>query len=83
MSDRFIEMILEIVQGLVALVLVVLLGVIAVIEILHDKPFNEPATLAALTGVAVTFYFNQRNQRRQQDTITTLTDKLVNGGTKQ
>lgn len=82
MSDKLVEMILEVVQGLVAIALVAPLGVIAVVEVVHDKPFSEPATLAALAGVAVTFYFSQRNQRRQQDTISSLTDKLVNGGTK-
>jgi hypothetical protein len=75
-------MITEIVQGLIALLLIVMLGGIAVIEAMNGRPFSEPTTLSALAGAAVGFYFGQRNQRRQQETIAALTEKIVNGGTK-
>lgn len=75
-------MITEIIQGLIALLLVGMLGGIALLETLNGKPFSEPTTLSALAGAAVGFYFGQRNQRRQQETINTLADRIVNGGTR-
>jgi hypothetical protein len=77
-----LEMVTEIIQGIIAVLLVGPLGAIAIIDVLSGKPFSEPATLAALAGVVATYYYGQRIQRRQQDVISTLTDKIVNGGTK-
>lgn len=80
--DAVLEMVTEVIQGVIAAALVAILGTIAVIEAMNGKPFSEPTTIAALAGAAVGFYYGQRNQRRQQETITTLTDKLINGGPK-
>lgn len=82
-SDIMLEMVTELFQGIIAAMTVGILGAIALVEVLNGRPFSEPTTLAALAGAAVGFYFGQRNQRRQQETIQTLTDKLTNGGTKQ
>lgn len=82
MGDLALEMITEVVQGLIALMLVGMLGGIALVEVINGRSFSEPTTLSALAGAAVGFYFGQRNQRRQQEAINALTDKIVNGGTK-
>lgn len=82
MSSLALEMVTEVVQGLIALLLVAILGGIALLEVMNGKPFSEPTTLAALAGVAVGFYYGQAQKRRQQEAINALTEKLVNGGTK-
>jgi hypothetical protein len=82
LGNLALEMVTEIVQGLIALLLVGMLGGIALVEVMNGRQFSEPTTLSALAGAAVGFYFGQRNQRRQQEAINALTDKIVNGGTK-
>ena len=73
------EMVTEVIQGVIASLLVAILGSIAIVEVALGRPFSEPTTIAALAGAAVGFYYGQRNQRRQQETINTLTDKIING----
>lgn len=75
-------MITEVIQGVIAGMLVGILGAIALIETLGGRTFSEPTTLSALGGAAVGFYYGQRNQRRQQEAINSLTERLVNGGNK-
>lgn len=77
--EYVLEMVTEVIQGVIASLLVSILGAIALIEAIMGRQFSEPTTLAALAGAAVGFYYGQRNQRRQQETISSLTDKLVNG----
>ena len=77
-----LEMVTEVVQGLIAIMLIAFLGGIAILEVLNGKPFSEPTTLAALSGAAVGFYYGQARQRRQQEQIQALTERLVNGGNK-
>jgi hypothetical protein len=75
--DYRLEMLTEVVQGVIAVTLVAILGVIAVIDAATGKPFAEPTTLAALAGAAVGFYYGQRNQRRQQETIKDLSKTVA------
>ena len=79
MGYAALELITEVIQGIIAALLVGILGAIALIEVWFGRSFSEPTTIAALAGAAVGFYYGQRNQRRQQETITSLTDKLING----
>ena len=82
MVHAALDVITEIFQGIIAIVLVGSLGVIAIVQVVNDRPFNEPAIIAGLAGAAIGFYYGQRNQRKQADTISSLTEKLVNGGSK-
>ena len=77
-----IDVITEMFQGIIAMMLVGSLGAIGLIEVLKDHPFNEPAILAGLAGAAIGFYYGQRNQSKQQETITRLAEQVVNGGKK-
>ena len=78
-SGKTLEMITEVIQGLVACILVGTLSGIAIIDAVTGRSFSEPVTVSALAGAAVGFYYGQRNQRRQQETISDLSTKIVNG----
>lgn len=77
MQESTLEMLTEIVQGLVAVMLVAILGIVSVIEALHGQPFVAPATVASLAGAAVGFYYGQRGQRKQQQQVGKAIDALA------
>lgn len=78
--DKNLEMITEVIQGIIAAMAVGSLVAIAIIDVLLNRTFTEPTTLSALAGAAVGFYYGQRNQRRQQEVISAMTDRIINGG---
>lgn len=73
------DVLTEVIQGILAIMLVGFLGGIALVEVLNNKPFSEPITLAALSGAAIGFLFAQRNQRRQQEVISDMAKQIING----
>ena len=69
MRTSVIDVITEIIQGIIAVTLVGVLGAVAIIDVMRNQPFQEPAIIASLAGAAVGFYYGQRNQRRAIDTL--------------
>lgn len=83
LSDTLPDTVNEIVQGVVAILLVGPIGAVVIIDAVLNRPFNAPEVLVALAGPVVGYYFSQRVQKRMQDQVADLTTKIVNGGQKQ
>lgn len=83
LSDIWHDVLTEVFQGVVATILVSTLAAIAVIDVLNNRPVNEPPILAGLAGAVVGYYFAGRLSRGQQRTINSLADHIVNGGKQQ
>lgn len=75
MTPLLVEMVTELIQGLIAAVVLGSMAAIAIVEAVDGRPFSEPTTLGALAGAVVGFYFRSSATRQ-------LT-RVVNGGSEQ
>lgn len=59
-----VEMVTELIQGLIAAVVLGSMAAIAIVEAAAGRPFSEPTTLGALAGAVVGFYFRSSATRQ-------------------